>query len=93
MSRAYDDHMETVNAERERAYVAGQLGIDPDMLDEHPYTLDYATTNDGGIVTAWLLNWDDDAPEGVNAEGNSGSLWTSIAPDYSDDSDRQSDDE
>ena len=80
----FNNHIEELNRQRERDYIALQLGINPETLDEHPYTLDYATTNDGGIIVAWLVQWDEYAPEGVETEGNPGSLYTRVQPDSED---------
>lgn len=92
MSRAFNDHIENIQEQREREYVASALSIDPETLDEHPYRLEENANNDGA-VTSWLLYWEDSAPEGVSTHGAEGSLWTSIAPDNSDDSDYEPDDE
>lgn len=91
MSRHARDAYEAMSEAKERAYVAQALRIDPETLDEHPYELTENGTNDG-IVTSWDLYWEDTPPEGVSTEGAEGSLWTSIAPDYSDDGDHEPDD-
>lgn len=89
MSSHARDAYETMNEAKQRLYVARQLRIDPETLDEHPYEL--VENGPDGITTSWDLYWEDTAPEGISTEGAEGSSWTSISPDYSDDSDQAPD--
>lgn len=84
MSRAYEEAMER----RRDEYVAGALGISPDVLDDYPFQLD-ENASDDGVVYGWRVLWDEEAPPGVDVNGTSGSLWSDIpaAPDEPDEDD------
>lgn len=93
MSRAYNDHIDELNDQRERDHIASSLSVDLETLDDYPYTLDHQTTNDG-MITALIVSWDDKAPPSVTPYSDAGSLWSSIPPMSDGDADYEpSDDE
>jgi hypothetical protein len=57
------------------AYVAQELGISVEALEEHSYDIEEA-----GFGLVWRIFWADTAPEGVKTEGHAGGLWTDIQP-------------
>jgi len=58
----------------QHTYVASELGVDTEIMNDHPY--DLKLTKCGHI----LVLWHDQAPDGVIREGKLGSYTTQIRP-------------
>lgn len=60
--------------EKQRTFVANELGIDWKAMRNHPYDLEF---EDNGSL---LVRWHDQAPDGIIREGKPGSYMTRIRP-------------
>ena len=60
--------------EKQRTFVAKELGIDWKAMRNHPYDLEF---KDNGSL---LVRWHDQAPDGIIREGKPGSYTTLIRP-------------
>jgi hypothetical protein len=60
--------------ENQHARVASALGIDSEIMRNHPYDLEV------GKSGSLLVRWHDQAPDGVIREGRLGSYTTHIRP-------------
>lgn len=69
--------LEDAMARRQHDYVASQLGISSEVLDDHPFQVDEHTSDDG-VVYSWRILWDQTAPEGIAVQGTFGSFWSDI---------------
>lgn len=74
MSRFYEEAQER----RLHAHIARELGVTPEVLDNHPYQLD-ANESDDGVTYSWRVEWDDVPPPGVDVHGAPGSQWSNIS--------------
>ena len=79
MSRFFEEAQER----RLHEYVARQLGVTVEVLDDYPYQID-ENVSDDGIVYGWRVQWDEAAPPGVTAHGAQGGQWSDIAVDHDD---------
>lgn len=78
-------HFEEAQERRLTAYIAGELGISVDVLDEYPFDLDENASRDG-VVYNWRVLWNDEVPPGVDAHGHEGNRWSDIDIRHEDDS-------
>ncbi len=78
MSRALEEAQERQRHE----YVARELGISADVLDEHDWELEENSgdaADNEGVVYGWRVLWKGTPPEGVTVQGAEGSQWSDIA--------------
>ncbi len=71
--------MEEAAEQRLSSYIAQQLGVSIDALDEHPFQIE-ENASDDGIIYSWRILWDDTPPEGVTTYGAPKALWSEIHP-------------
>ncbi|NBW07265.1 MAG: hypothetical protein EBR82_04490 [Caulobacteraceae bacterium] len=71
--------LEEAMERRQDEYIARQLGVSVEVLDDHPFQID-ENASDDGLVYSWRILWDDRAPEGVPVHGHTGYLWSEVEP-------------